>query len=192
MFLDLLIDRIVDYREYDPPVFLGVHGTEQCGQSPHLAARGKEILEDITESQRFLDVYRDVLQAPTLENVTEFFTSIINSGYRQDDMQELVHAAIRLLAVHDAGSRDIDGCTTTEAFLGNQEIVHTAFMHMRSGIGVTAIAKEKGIARSTVYDQLGRFAAWPAKVQETMLDCMTLFGGEKFDPEAAPVALDAC
>ena len=43
-----------------------------------------------------------------------------------------------------------------------------------------------------MYDQLRRFAAWPAQAQETMLDCMTLFGGEKFDPEAAPVALDAC
>jgi hypothetical protein len=188
VLLDFLTDKLIDDHIHNPLIVLGADGVKGFVQPQELAALRNEIPDNVAESQKFLDLYREVLLTPTLENVTDLFT---NSGYDQEAKQYWMRSAIMFLAVHDAGSRDINGCTTTEAFLGNQEIVHTAFMHRRRGIGVTAIAKEKGIARSTAYDQLGRFAAWPAQAQETMLDCMQLFGGEKFDPEAAPVALNA-
>lgn len=189
MLLEFLVDKLVDYHEYEPLRVLGAHGSELCGEPQQLAARRNRILEELPEIHGFLDLYRDVLQAPTLQNVMDFFTAC---NLCPTSMQHVMHVALRFLVVHDAGAHDIDGCSATGIFLGNQEVVHTAFMHIRCGIGVTAIAKEKGIARSTVYDHLERFTNWPARAQEAMLDCMNVFDGRKFDPEAAIDTIDAC
>lgn len=168
MFLDQLTEWIIN-SDYEPLTVLGADADDADSSKQELVALRKKALQDIERAGEVLDLYRRILQKPTLDDFVGF---VGTCGLHPDDQQAYLLAAIRYLADHDEGQRDVDGYTASEVFARNRDVVFVAYLHEQRGLGVAAIARQTGSARSTVYGQLKRFERWPAETRETLLKCM--------------------